>query len=460
MLFYCLLDGKHTTSGGLFLYLDLVMYRLTKEAFTNLFFELCLVSLTPFGSANALSIIFYMVPKRRLKVFLLILCFELVIIFCYTSNKQSAFGEEDRQVKYESRKTRIAVIGGGNIGTQVACVCAIKGYTVNVNSSKPELYNGTLEIVDENNNVSKGNINLVTSSMRQTIEGCQIIFVTHPAFRLKEIANQMLPYIKKDMNIGVLPGTGGAEYAFRECIKKGATLFGLQRVPSVARLEQYGRRVRCEGLRSELFLASIPNSSATDLAEFMSDLWGIPCHILPNYLSVTLTPSNPILHTTRLRTLFSDYYEGKVYERNPLFYGEWSDDSSELLISCDSELQKMLKIMNKLDLNDVKSLKLHYESDTVEAMTAKLRSIKSLHNLLSPMKYVGGGWIPDFSSRYFTADFPYGLAIIEELAEILNYDAPNIRETMDWYRKVTGDTNKLNLKDYGINDIEDIYDLY
>ena len=331
---------------------------------------------------------------------------------------------------------------------------------MNVNSSKPEAYDGTLEIVDEYNNVSKGNINLVTSSVEQAIEGCQIIFVTHPAFRLKEVADQMLPYIKGDVNIGVFPGTGGAEFAFRECIKKGATLFGLQRVPSVARLEQYGKRVRCEGLRSELFLASIPNSAATDLAEFMNDLWGIPCHILPNYLSVTLTPSNPILHTTRLRTLFSDYYEGKFYERNPLFYGEWSDDSSKLLIACDSELQEMLKIINKLDLHNVKSLKLHYESDTVEAMTAKLRSIKSLHNLLSPMRHVSEGWIPDFSSRYFTADFPFGLAIIEELSEILNYSAPNIKDTMNWYREVTGDTDKLNLKDYGISSIEDIYALY
>lgn len=101
----------------------------------------------------------------------------------------------------------------------------------------------------------------------------------------------------------------------------------------------------------------------------MSGLWGIPCTVHPNYLSVTLTPSNPILHTTRLSTLFADYEEGKVYNRNPLFYGEWSDASSELLIACDGELQEMLKIMDKLDLHNVRSLKLHYESDTIEAMT-------------------------------------------------------------------------------------------
>ena len=354
----------------------------------------------------------------------------------------------------------IAVIGGGNIGTQFACKCASKGYKVNMFSSKPELFDESLEIVDEFDNVVIGKLNKITSDMSEAMKDCQMIFVSHPAFRLREVANQMLPYVKNDMVICVLPGTGGSEYAFKECISKGAILCGLQRVPSVARLEKYGKRVRCEGLRKELFLASIPNSKAGEIADFMSALWEIPCTALPNYLNVTLTPSNPILHTTRLYTLFSDYEDGKVYDRNPLFYGEWDDASSELLIACDTELQQMLKKLDKLDLRNVRSLKLHYESDTVEAMSEKLRSIKSLHDLSSPMKRVDGGWIPDFSSRYFTADFPYGLAILEELADVLGCDVPNMKSTMSWYRKVTGDENRLELGAYGINNIDDIYALY
>ena len=101
------------------------------------------------------------------------------------------------------------------------------------------------------------------------------------------------------MNILVLPGTGGAEFAFNKCIEAGASLFGLQRVPSVARLEKYGKRVRCEGLRHVLHLASIPTSKSKDFAELICFIWDIECIALPNYLSVTLTPSNPILHTTR-----------------------------------------------------------------------------------------------------------------------------------------------------------------
>ncbi len=357
-------------------------------------------------------------------------------------------------------QTNIAVIGGGNIGTQFACVCAAKGYHVNLFTSKPELFDSTLEAVDEHEHVTAGKLNLVSSVIEDAVRDCQVVFVAHPAFRLKTVADLILPYVRKNMNICILPGTGGAEFAFRKCIEAGAVLSGLQRVPTVSRLEQYGKRVRCEGLRSNLFLASIPSSGSAEMAQFLSSVWNIPCSVLPNYLSVTLTPSNPILHTTRLRTLFSDYEKGKVYRSNPLFYGEWNDASSELLISCDSELQEMLKIMDKLDLHAVRSLREHYESNTAEAMTRKLRSIKSLNHLTSPMLPVDNGWIPDFGSRYFTADFPYGLAIIEEFADILSFDAPNIRSTMEWYRKTTGDTNRFSLRQYGIRCLDDIYALY
>ena len=364
-------------------------------------------------------------------------------------------------MKYTGESTKIAVIGGGNIGTQFACVCAAKGYKVNLCSSRPQLYDGILEIIDEFDQRTVGKLNKVCSDIKESIDGCSIIFITHPAFRLKDVADLIQPYIKyKKVSICVVPGTGGAEFAFHECIKQGATLFGLQRVPSVARLEQYGKKVRCEGLRNELFLASIPNNKSIAFSDFISYLWGIPCNTLPNYLNITLTPSNQILHTTRLRTLFANYEEGMVYEKNPLFYGEWNDSSSELLIACDSELQSLINKIKGLDLSGVKSLKKHYESDTVEEMTKKITSIKSLHDLSSPMKQVDGGWIPDFNSRYFTADFPYGLAIIEAFAKVLRCEIPNIKATMNWYNDIAKNGNKFNLEKYGIRKAKDIVTFY
>lgn len=88
-------------------------------------------------------------------------------------------------MNYTPDNTNIAVIGGGNIGTQFACVCASKGYKVNVFSSKPELYDGTLEAIDEFEKVTIGALNKVTADIADAVKGCQIIFITHPAFHLK-----------------------------------------------------------------------------------------------------------------------------------------------------------------------------------------------------------------------------------------------------------------------------------
>ena len=48
------------------------------------------------------------------------------------------------------------------------------------------------------------------------------------------------------------------------------------------------------------------------------------------------------------------------------------------------------------------------------------------------MKLVGSGWIPDFNSRYFTEDFPYGLKFIKETAAKQNMTTPVIDMVYNW----------------------------
>lgn len=356
----------------------------------------------------------------------------------------------------------ISILGSGNIGTHFAVMCARKGYRVTVYSSKPSRCSNEMCVYDADTGLEyTGKIAKITNSIKDTIEDCDLVFITHPAYMFKEDADAILPYMKSGLIICVIPGTGGAEFSFSPCIKKGAVLCGLQRVPCVARLMEYGKKVHVEGKRAELNLAAIPSDMSVRISSVISEIVDMPCVALSNYLCVTMTPSNPILHTTRLATMFEDYCKGKIYEKNPLFYGEWTDKSSERLLSCDSEHQKILGALKRMDLSSVKSLVVHYDnSNTPEKMTWKITSIKSLHDLPSPMKKVEGGWIPDFDSRYFTADFPYGLAIIEEFARITEVDVPNMNKTMEWYRTVTGDNSRLELSEFGINSVEDIYRFY
>ncbi len=355
----------------------------------------------------------------------------------------------------------ITIAGGGNVGTQIAAHCAEKGHDVTVYTSKPELFSKQLTVVNESGEaIHRGTIRKSTSDDRQAFEHADLIFITMPAYCMRDLASKILPYVHTGMKIGIVPGTGGGECAFGDCISAGAVLFGLQRVPSVARLVEYGKVVRATGYRKTLHVASLPCSAVEDIRRTIASIFDMECEALPHYLNLTLTPSNPILHTTRLRTIFEDYKPGVHYEHLPLFYEEWSDKTSYLLFDCDAEVQALCAAMSEFDLSCVSSLKLHYESDTPEALTRKIRSIAGFKGLRTPSVQEADGYIPDLNSRYFTADFSYGLTIIKQIADLYGVAVPNISATLEWYRAISINRSEYDLSSYGIKSREDFVRFY
>ena len=355
---------------------------------------------------------------------------------------------------------KVTIVGGGNIGTQFAVHCS-QNNDVTIFTSKPEEFVENIKIIDENNNTVLIGKNIkATNNEDSAFKKVDYIFITYPAFSMDEIAKKIAKYSKPGLKIGIVPGTGGGECAFKECIEKGATIFGIQRVPSVARLVEKGKIVKAVGYRDELFVASLPKKDVNEIANTVEKIFNIKCTSLPNYLNLTLTPSNPILHTTRLKTIFKDYKKGYEYNELPLFYEDWNDETSELLFKCDAEVQDICKALKDFDLSYVESLKEHYESDTPRKMTNKISSIKGFKGLTTPALMKNGKYIPDFNSRYFTADFPYGLSILIQIGDFLNINIPNMKETMEWYRKVTNNLNEFSYSKYGIKNLKDFLAFY
>lgn len=355
----------------------------------------------------------------------------------------------------------ITIVGGGNVGTQFAVHCAEKGHKVTIYTSRTDAFSKTLSIVDENGTVVRqGEIEAATNDNGVAFGNADLIFVTVPAYCMGDAARAIIPHVKSGAMIGLVPGTGGGECAFARCLDRGVTVFGMQRVPSVARLVEYGKTVCATGYRDELFVASLPIARVDSVKEIISDIFDMKCSALPNYLTLTLTPSNPILHTTRLKTIFSDYGEGRVYDRLPLFYEGWNDESSRLLFACDEEVQRICKAIEKFDLSYVRSLKLHYESDTPEALTRKITGIKSFKGLKTPAVKVEGGYIPDLENRYFVADFSYGLTILKQVADLYGVSVPNIDETWNWYDSISIHKEIFRYGDFGITNKQEFEKFY
>ena len=356
---------------------------------------------------------------------------------------------------------RITIVGGGNIGTIFAVHCAEKGHEVTIYTSDASIYDTKLNIVDgDGKSIHEGFIKQATNDPVIAFKDSDMIIVTYPAMMMEKIAEVIFENAGSNAMIGAVPGSGGSECAFRKCIERGNIFFGLERVPAIARLVTKGRTVQSKGYKSELHIASIPSDAAEKCCSIMEEIFELPCKPIPNYLNLTLTPSNPILHTTRLCSIFRDYHDGVVYPSLPLFYEEWNDASSELLLACDDEEQSICRAMPEFRLDFVKALREYYESPTAEAMTKKISGIKAFKGLTTPSIKVNGGYIPDLHSRYFTADFSYGLVIIQQIAAIAGVKTPHIDFVMDWYKNIAIEKDEFKLSDYGINDLGDMRALY
>lgn len=90
------------------------------------------------------------------------------------------------------------------------------------------------------------------------------------------------------------------------------------------------------------------------------------------------------------------------------------------------------------------SLREYYESPTPEAMTRKLKSIRAFEAVKVPLSPTEDGtFLPNWNDRMFTEDYPFGVAIIKDIASMVGVQTPTIDTLLDFYRAQTG-TSYLN----------------
>lgn len=337
---------------------------------------------------------------------------------------------------------KVTIIGGGNLGTLLGAAFAYRNNEVIIHTSKPEKFSKVLEAYSKDDKVLfKGEISKATNDWKEAVEGADLIWVTVPPQLFVETANAMEPYVSKGQMIGIIPGAGAAEFAFRALIEKDVRFFGLARVPSIARVKEYGKSSYVLGPAPELLIGSIPASNAKGICEEIQPLFQVKCRPVANYLAVAFTPSNPVLHTSRIYGMFKDYVPGNHYPTNELFYEAWTIDSAEVLLDCSDELQQLCKAI-PMDMRDVESMQFRHNIRTPEELAARICSLDRLKGLYSPVVKDEIGYMPDFDSRYFVSDFPFGIKIMIEVANLFNVPTPTMDKIWEWYQKVQPERSK------------------
>lgn len=327
---------------------------------------------------------------------------------------------------------RICICGGGNLGHVTAGFLAARGdCEVRLLTRRPELWQKELSITTPEGTVLKGCLSQVSALPTRIIPGADIVLLCLPGFSIREVLEQIRPHLTEGTAVGSVVCSTGFFFEAMKVLPASTPLFGFQRVPFISRVTAYGRAASLLGYKPSLHVSIEQMEHREPLRSLLEQLLRVPVVLLGSYYEASLTNSNPILHPSRLYSQWKDWQAGTVYPEQSLFYEQWTDEASELLIAMDAEFQRLLEALPVVP-GSIPTILDYYESTDAPSLTRKLRSIAAFKGIRSPMKAVAGGYVPDFANRYFTEDFPYGLRIIHEQARLHAVKTPTIDRVLKW----------------------------
>lgn len=348
--------------------------------------------------------------------------------------------------------TIICICGGGNLGHVTAGHLASRGdLDVRLLTRHPDRFqDNTLLIETPDGKCEKGRMNVVTDSPAVAVADADIVLLCLPGFAIAQELNLIAPFLSPKATVGSIFCSSGFFPMAEKIMPEGTPLFGFQRVPYIARIQEYGRKAHLTGFRPECHIATLSVEDRDGFRDMMESIFGVHVSLLDSHLEVTLTNSNPLLHPSRMYALFHDH---ENYDHIPMFYEDWDNFSSETYIACDNEFQRIREALG-IPQEAIPTALEHYESHDAESMTRKITSIPSLKGIPVPMlKAEGGGYIPDYSNRYLTEDIPFGMLITKSYALHLGIKTPTIDRIILWAQEKMGkeylSCGKLDGKDIG-----------
>lgn len=326
---------------------------------------------------------------------------------------------------------KVCICGGGSLGHVIAGWSAAKVKAqVSVYTSRPGEWVSDIVVDTPEGDKLTGHIFKVSDDPREVVSPADVVLFCYPGYLIESTLKRLKPFFRKDAFIGSVFSSTGFFFDARKVLAPDQPLWGFQRVPFIARVGEYGHSAHLLGYKSELKVAveNVPTEEKLSFAEFLSEWFERKVILLDNYFEASLSNSNPLLHPAVLYDMFAG---DKVYDRKIYLYREWSESAAELLIKMDEEFFRLLEVL-PVRRGFLPTILDYYESKDAASLAAKLRLIPAFQNLEAPMKQGPTGWVPDYSSRYFSEDFPYGLKLICTLAHEKGVPVPTLDRVLEW----------------------------
>jgi hypothetical protein len=214
---------------------------------------------------------------------------------------------------------KVLVCGGGNGSTvTVGLLGSREEFEVYLLTRNPEKWSKEITVhkrkVEESEiKIIKGKISKITSNPEEVVPNADVIICGGPSHANPIYLQKIAPFVRKGQFIGALYGQGGFDWAAKKILGDKfdqVTIFALQHIPWICRAIQYGKEAETMGPKKFLLTTAIPISKNEEVAKLVEKLFELPVKTLPNFLNVTLTPSNQIIHPARYYGIFKDW-DGK-----------------------------------------------------------------------------------------------------------------------------------------------------
>ena len=326
----------------------------------------------------------------------------------------------------------VCICGGGSLGHVVAGYLGAKEWVrVNVLTRRPCEWQHRLEIYTPENKSVVADINVVSHNPEETVADADVVILCLPGYAIKDELLKIKRHVKQGAFVGTVFSSTGFFFEALDVFDTSVALWGFQRVPFIARTREYGKSANLLGYKAAHNIAVENCDNKEEFRICIERLFDRPTRLLNNHYEASFTNSNPILHPSRLYSLFADWNENVYYDHRFLFYEEWDDVASHHLISMDRELFAVLRNL-PVSKDFLVPILEYYESNDTESLTRKIRSISGFKGIKTPMIERDNGWQPDLKSRYFQEDFTYGLRYIYETAHRIGVNVPVMDRIYSW----------------------------
>lgn len=324
------------------------------------------------------------------------------------------------------KDVKYAVLGAGNGGQCISAYLKLMGYEVSLYDRYEDVINpliqkGGIELKGASLN-GFAEIKNISTSIKQAVEGADVILVVVPAFAHEYIAENLAPELVDGQTVILCPGSTGGVLEFKRVLKEKNCTADIKLAETnslfyAARLEKPGVAV-IGGIKEIMPIAALPTSDTDEIIKLLKEPY--PQLVKEkNVLTSDMSNNNAIIHPfpVMLNTGWLEETKGGF----KFYYDGVSRTIGRMIEALDAEKMEICKALG-IKVKDVKESMFEYYGVSGDTMYEIVRNVKGYAIVNAP---------PKLDTRLLTEDVPMGLVPMTELAKLVNVKTPVMNLAID-----------------------------